>query len=133
MSIKLSDEAKAFCEKVYKCEPPCDSHGVCYDCIQEHNFLCGYELATKALLADAQRLADALRITFDRAIGDIYCGSTSCKFVKNPPKYGNHGACNCVSFFVNRPERVQDLLDALLMQNAALAEWNAKYAKEGQP
>lgn len=47
----LSQEAKDFIAKVFKCEPPCDSFAVCSECIDLVNFQAGYNFGFRAQLA----------------------------------------------------------------------------------
>lgn len=42
--VPLSDEAKAYVAKVFPCEPPCDSWGVCSNCCERTVFLAGYNI-----------------------------------------------------------------------------------------
>jgi hypothetical protein len=44
----LSAEAKAWTEKMFPCEPPCDSFGVCEACINRHLFHAGYNFGYRA-------------------------------------------------------------------------------------
>jgi len=46
----LSEEAKAFIEKVFPCEPPCDSYGVCDNCCEKVVFQAGYNIGYRAAL-----------------------------------------------------------------------------------
>ena len=44
----LSDKAKSFMTEMFKCEPPCDSFGVCEACIEKHLFQAGYNFGYRA-------------------------------------------------------------------------------------
>lgn len=46
----LSEEAKAFVAKCFKCEPPCDSYGICSDCVELVNFQAGYNFGYRAVV-----------------------------------------------------------------------------------
>lgn len=46
--IPISQEAQVFVNKLYPCEPPCDSYGICSNCYDHSNFECGYVMAFRA-------------------------------------------------------------------------------------
>lgn len=46
----LSQEAIDFADRVFKCEPPCDSLGVCSECCEESVYLAGYDIGYRAAL-----------------------------------------------------------------------------------
>lgn len=52
----LSQDAKDFVAKVFKCEPPCDSWGVCSECIDLANFQAGYNFGFRAQEARIEEL-----------------------------------------------------------------------------
>lgn len=56
----LSAEAEAYVAKVFKCEPPCDSFGVCSNCCEAIVFGAGYNFGLAAEKARSQRLVEAL-------------------------------------------------------------------------
>jgi len=56
--VILSDRAKILVDKLFQCEPPCDSYGVCTNCNEQGIFQSGYNLGH-----DAHRIESAKTIT----------------------------------------------------------------------
>lgn len=56
----LSQEAIDFADKIFECEPPCDSYGVCADCVNESSFLAGYDIGYRAALGLTREQMKAL-------------------------------------------------------------------------
>ncbi len=44
----LTPEAKAYVTRLFTCEPPCDSYGVCDHCIEAAIFHAGYNFGFRA-------------------------------------------------------------------------------------
>jgi len=44
----LSEEAKAFADKLFPCTKPCDSYGVCEGCTERIIFQAGYNMGYRA-------------------------------------------------------------------------------------
>lgn len=56
-----SKEAKDFIAKVYPCEPPCDSYGVCSNCCDEANFGAGYNMGYRAAELQIEELEKRIK------------------------------------------------------------------------
>jgi len=59
-SIELDEKAKIFADKLFPCEPPCDSYGVCSNCCERMTFEAGYEFGLKA---EREKFLELLQIT----------------------------------------------------------------------
>jgi hypothetical protein len=44
----LSKETEEFIARMFVCEPPCDSYGICEACMEETIFLAGYNFGYRA-------------------------------------------------------------------------------------
>lgn len=44
----LSPEAQAYADKLWPCQPPCDSYGVCENCCERTLFHAGYNFGCRA-------------------------------------------------------------------------------------
>lgn len=45
--MKLSDEALQYADKLFPCEPPCDTYGICEGCSERTIFHAGYNFGVK--------------------------------------------------------------------------------------
>lgn len=45
---KLSAEAAIYADKLFKCEPPCDSYGICSNCSERNVFQAGYNFGRRS-------------------------------------------------------------------------------------
>jgi len=52
----LSEEAQEYADRMFKCEPPCDSYGVCDPCIERACFEAGYGFGVLAERERSRRL-----------------------------------------------------------------------------
>jgi len=48
MNEDLSKEALDYCMKLFLCEKPCDSYGICEGCYERNIFLAGYNFGYRA-------------------------------------------------------------------------------------
>jgi hypothetical protein len=51
----LSPQAQRFADKMFECEKPCDSYGVCDPCIQRALFIAGYNFGYRAGKAASEK------------------------------------------------------------------------------
>lgn len=58
-NMPVSIEAQKYIELLFKCEPPCDSHGVCANCCDLTTFLAGYNFGYRAHRPLIEALATA--------------------------------------------------------------------------
>lgn len=66
----LSPEAQAYADKVFRCEQPCDSFGICTGCFERTCFVAGYQHGHRAgwdqgAQAERERILARLRSKMD--------------------------------------------------------------------
>jgi len=44
----ISKEAQEFADKIFPCQQPCDSYGICTECAERTCFLAGYNFGYRA-------------------------------------------------------------------------------------
>lgn len=66
--IESDEKAKIFADKLFPCEPPCDSYGVCSNCCERMTFEAGYEFGFKAEREKVRELVDAVKPILERFI-----------------------------------------------------------------
>lgn len=62
----VSIEAKNYADKLFPCEKPCDSYGVCEGCLDRIVFLAGYNFGYRALSTQHAQLLSEIESLFDK-------------------------------------------------------------------
>src|SRR5574343_107631 len=80
---ELSLEAKAFVAKMFPCEPPCDSYGVCSNCCEASVLYAGYNMGLSAAesiaSAKIQELGNALMKAHNEPCKNCHAEASSLK------------------------------------------------------
>jgi len=95
----LSQEALAFCDRMWPCEPPCDSYGVCSNCCEKTIHHAGYNHGYRAAGAEIARLKSLLNL-------DTAHGKSHVKALLEIArlKAQNQELMKCVEFYAD-PEK----------------------------
>ena len=54
----LSEDAQRYVDKLWQCEPPCDSFGICDNCAEKTIFRIGYAYGVKAMFLDHEKFCE---------------------------------------------------------------------------
>ena len=66
-NFPLSEKAKEYIDKLFPCEPPCDSYGVCEHCCEKTIFRAGYNFGARSANSKIETLKSLLDISNKKA------------------------------------------------------------------